>query len=122
MPMIHNRSNIASYVTKDGSRVWELFHPGSSAVEGFSVAEALVEPGQVTEAHLHRTSQEVYYVLEGTGTMQMDGEAFGVGSGDAILIKPGTVHDIVNTGGGVLRILCVCSPPYAHGDTKLPGK
>jgi mannose-6-phosphate isomerase-like protein (cupin superfamily) len=120
--MMRSRSNIASYVTKDGSRVWELFHPGSSPVNGFSVAEALVGPGQETEAHMHRQSQEVYYVLEGTGTMRLGGQSLSIGEGDSILIKPGTVHNIKNTGGDALRVLCICCPPYAHGDTELPGK
>ncbi len=115
--MMRNRSNISSYVTKDGSRIWELFHPDSSPVAGFSVAEALVGPGEETVAHVHRRSQEVYYVLEGSGNMRLGDEALAVGPGDAILILPATRHNIKNTGAGALRILCICSPPYAHGDT-----
>lgn len=116
---MHNRTNIDSYVTKDGSRVWELFHPDSSAVEGFSVAEAVVEPGQGTEAHRHRLSQEVYYVLEGSGVMRLGEDAFIVACGDAILIPPGTSHSIKNSGADALHILCTCCPPYSHDDTEL---
>jgi mannose-6-phosphate isomerase-like protein (cupin superfamily) len=116
---MRNRSNVSSYVTKDGSRIWEIFHPGSSPVEGFSVAEALVEAGQVTEAHVHRKSQEIYYVLEGRGTLRLGDEALSVSPGDAVLIPPGTPHNIQNTGAGELRILCICSPPYSHDDTAL---
>jgi mannose-6-phosphate isomerase-like protein (cupin superfamily) len=72
--MIRNRSNVASYVTKDGSRIWELFRPSSSPARGFSVAEALVEPGHETLTHKHHASQEAYYILEGSGTMCLDGE------------------------------------------------
>ncbi len=116
---MRSRSNIPSYVTKDGSRVWELFHPGSSPVKGFSVAEALVAPGQETEAHMHRESQEIYYIIDGYGTMRLGTETPGVSAGDAILIPPGTVHNIKNTGSGALRILCICCPPYSHEDTAL---
>jgi mannose-6-phosphate isomerase-like protein (cupin superfamily) len=119
MSMVRNRSNVPSYMTKDGSRVWELFHPGSSPVEGFSVAEALVEAGQVTEAHVHRKSQEIYYILEGSGTMRLGEEALTVCTGDAVLIPPGNPHNIQNTGAGELRILCICCPPYSHDDTAL---
>ncbi|BAI60427.1 conserved hypothetical protein [Methanocella paludicola SANAE] len=115
--MMHNRSNISSYVTKDGSRIWELFHPGSSPVAGFSVAEARVDAGQETVAHVHHRSQEVYYILEGCGEMSLGGDALAVIQGDAILILPGKRHNIKNTGVGALRILCICSPPYAHEDT-----
>lgn len=115
--MMRNRSNISYYVTKDGSGIWELFHPDSSPVAGFSVAEALVGPGEDTVPHVHRRSQEVYYILEGSGEMRLGDGELNVGPGDAILILPGTRHDIKNTGTGALRILCICSPPYAHEDT-----
>ena len=62
------------YVTKDSSTIRELFHPGSSPVEGFSVAEAEVAAGLETDAHVHKKSQEIYYILEGAGTMRLGGE------------------------------------------------
>jgi len=116
---MRNHSNISSYRTKDGSRIWELFHPDSSPVEGFSVAEALVEPGQGTKAHVHRTSLEVYYILEGRGEMRLGADTFSVVPGDAIMIRPGTLHDIRNAGNGALRVLCICRPPYSHNDMEL---
>ncbi len=39
--------------------------------QAFSVAEALVEPGKETGAHWHPGSQEIYYILEGTGSMRL---------------------------------------------------
>ena len=116
--MIRNRKNVASYVTKDGSAVWELFHPGPSPAEGCSVAEACVRAGQRTERHVHPRSQEIYYVLEGAGTMRLGSDIFEVIPGDAVLIPPGTPHDFAAK-GDALRILCISSPPYAHGDTEL---
>ncbi len=120
--MIHNHSNIFSYVTKDNSTIWELYHPGSSPVKDVSVAEALVEPGRDTEMHRHRRSQEIYYILEGEGEMRLGEETLKVKQYDAVLIPPGTPHRMKNTGKSGLRMLCVCSPPYSHEDTLLePG-
>jgi mannose-6-phosphate isomerase-like protein (cupin superfamily) len=120
--MIRSRSSVASYVTKDGSRIWELFHPDSSPVIDLSVAEALVEPGHETLTHIHHASQEVYFVLEGEGMMLLGKDTLSVSPGDAILIPPGRPHNIRNTGAGVLRILCICCPPYSHDDTALEGR
>lgn len=117
--MIRSRSNISSYMTKDGSRIWELLHPDSSPVKGVSIAEALVEAGQETETHVHRKSQEVYYILEGSGNMRLGADENKVSEGDAILIMPGTPHCIKNASPGPLSILCVCCPPYSHEDTEL---
>jgi mannose-6-phosphate isomerase-like protein (cupin superfamily) len=117
--MIRNRNNVSSFITKDRSKIWELFHPSSSPANGFSVAEALVEPGQETDAHRHILSQEIYYILEGTGKMRVDKELSDVSAGDAVFMKPGMAHNVKNTGSGPLRILCVCCPPYSHEDTVL---
>ncbi|HEY3422490.1 MAG TPA: cupin domain-containing protein [Methanocellaceae archaeon] len=117
--MIHNHSNIFSYVTKDHSTIWELFHPVSSPVKGVSMAEALVEPGRDTEMHRHQLSQEIYYILEGEGEMRLGNEKFNVKRYDAILIPPDTLHCVKNIGKSALRMLCVCAPPYSHEDTLL---
>ena len=120
--MIHNHSNIFSYVTKDHSTIWELYHPQYSPVKDVSVAEALVEPGRDTELHRHRRSQEIYYILEGEGEMRLGDETFKVKRYDAILIPPGMPHSVKNEGKSGLRMLCVCAPPYSHEDTLLePG-
>lgn len=115
--MIRNRSNTTPYITKDGSTIWELYHPESSPIKDTSVAEAYLEPGHETERHIHRSSQEVYYILAGQGRIVLDGQPLDVKEGDAILMKPGTVHNIRNTGTGGLRFLCICTPPYSHSDT-----
>jgi mannose-6-phosphate isomerase-like protein (cupin superfamily) len=119
--LIRNRENVEPYVTKDKSTIWELYNPDNAPVEGFSVAEADVGAGMETEAHLHKTSQEIYYILEGTGTMQLDDQPFEVKAGDSILIPPGTPHN-VKAGENGIRILCICCPAYSHGDTELIGQ
>ncbi|HEY3272147.1 MAG TPA: cupin domain-containing protein [Methanocella sp.] len=117
--MIRNRDNVEAYVTKDRSTIRELFHPGTSPVEGFSVAEAEVAAGLETDTHVHKKSQEIYYILEGAGTMRLGGQSFKVKTGDAILILPGTPHNIKADDGECIRILCICSPAYSHDDTEL---
>ncbi|MEO6723946.1 MAG: cupin domain-containing protein [Blastocatellia bacterium] len=41
---------------------------------------------------------EVYYILSGAGTMQMNGNEFPVKPGDAILTRPGSSHGLKQTG------------------------
>jgi mannose-6-phosphate isomerase-like protein (cupin superfamily) len=103
---------VESFTTKDGSAIRELHH---SSVQ--SLAEATLAPGQETMLHHHRVSEEIYFVLEGTGLMELDGERRHVAAGDAILIPSGAPHTLANDGDAPLRILCCCSPPYADGDT-----
>ncbi|HQG32626.1 MAG TPA: cupin domain-containing protein [Deltaproteobacteria bacterium] len=110
---------ISPYITKDGSEIRELIHPDAGGSKRMSLAEATVLPGAATFFHVHRTSEEIYHIIRGSGFMTLGDEVFEVGEGDSILIRPGVPHRIENTGEGSLKILCCCSPPYSHEDTGL---
>ena len=103
---------VEAFVTKDGSTIRELHH---TRVQ--SLAEATLEPGQATERHYHRETEEIYFVLKGQGALELDGETSYLRPGDAVLIPPGALHTLENNGTSELRILCCCVPPYSHDDT-----
>ena len=116
---VHNLEAVSAYVTKDGSEIRELLAHRNSVIREQSLAEARVAPDEITQAHFHRKTEEIYYLLEGRGLMTLDQEQREVGPGDAIAIPPGAVHQIRNIGKDVLRFLCCCAPPYEHDDTVL---
>jgi mannose-6-phosphate isomerase-like protein (cupin superfamily) len=103
---------VEAFVTKDGSTIRELHHTAAQ-----SLAEATLEPGQATERHYHRATEEIYVVTKGSGVLEIDGETRRVRPGEAILIPPGARHQLENDGTSELRILCCCSPPYSDDDT-----
>ena len=105
------------FTTADGSTIRELLGLPTAPVRNQSLAEATLQPGQATERHYHRESEELYYLLEGSGEMEIDGERASVGPGDAILIAPGAWHQIRADDGAALRFLCCCAPPYRHVET-----
>jgi len=105
-------NSIESFVTKDGSFIRELHH---TVVQ--SLAEATLEPDQATKRHYHRECEEIYFVVKGSGDMEVDGEHKRIAVGDAVLIPPGAWHSLHNNGTSELRILCACAPPYSHADT-----
>ena len=94
-------------------------HPAVQGNQAQSLAEAIIQPGQRTHLHQHTQSEELYYITAGQGQMTLGTEYFTVTVGDTICIPPGTPHYIENTGTQALHILCMCSPPYSHADTKL---
>lgn len=114
-------SEVAPYITRDGSEIRELLHPRQHAVRNQSLAEAVILPGTTTLLHRHRQSEEIYHVTQGRGRMTLGNETFTVVTGDSILIAPGTAHCVANTGDTPLHILCCCAPAYAHEDTELLG-
>ena len=117
--IVTNRDKIAPYLTKDGSEIRELLHPDHHPVRHQSLAEALVLPGQKTQLHRHRASEELYFILQGTGGMTLGLENFQVQAQDTVLIPPDTPHCIENTGTEPLRILCCCAPAYSHQETEI---
>lgn len=105
----------APFTTKDGSTIRSILDRANAPVQNQSLAEAEVPAGGATQRHYHKLSEEFYFILEGSGEMEIDGEKRSVGPGDAILIPPGAWHTIVAL--EALRFLCCCAPAYSHEDT-----
>lgn len=112
---IRNREEQKPFTTKDGSTIRSLLDLSNARVKQQSLAEASLPSGGATERHYHKISEELYYLLEGRGVMEIDGEEQEVGPGDAILIPAGAWHQI--RAREALSFLCCCAPPYAHEDT-----
>lgn len=117
--IISHYKQLTTYTTRDGSEIRELMHPQQQGNQQQSLAEAIVQPGQHTLLHLHKLSEELYYITQGQGCMQLGDEQLQVKAGDCICIPPNTPHRIESTGTEPLKILCCCSPAYAHEDTEL---
>lgn len=113
--VIQNLQSQAPFTTKDGSTIRSILDRTNAPVEKQSLAEARVPAGGATQRHYHRLSEEFYFILEGIGAIDIDGEQRAVGPGDAILIPAGAWHTITATES--LRFLCCCAPPYSHEDT-----
>lgn len=110
-----NLSDQNPFTTKDGSTIRSILDLSNAPVANQSLAEARVPEGGATERHYHRLSEEFYFILDGEGEMEIDGEVRTVGPGDAVLIPPGAWHTIAASRD--LRFLCCCAPPYSHEDT-----
>lgn len=113
--IVQQLENQSPFTTKDGSNIRSILDRANAPVVNQSLAEASMPAGCATDRHHHKASEEFYFLLEGSGTMEVDGETREVGPGDAILIPPGAWHQITAKTG--LRFLCCCAPPYDHRDT-----
>lgn len=69
-----------------------------------------VSPGRSAfPRHFHCANEEAIYVLEGEGTLRLGDETLAVTVGDyaSIPVGPSHAHELVNSGTGPLRYLCL---------------
>ncbi len=95
-------------------------HDGAGALATARVLERLpgelvtfvdltvIPPGVSVGTHTHGPDdEEIYVVIDGTGTVELDGRVTEVGSGDVIINPPGGTHGLVATGQVPLRMVVV---------------
>ncbi|MEC7223904.1 MAG: cupin domain-containing protein, partial [Verrucomicrobiota bacterium] len=68
------------------------------------------------EPHYHKKTTELYYVLEGQGTVILDDKEEQVQKGTIIQIPPGVIHGAV----GKMKVLVVGIPDIDDSDIYYP--
>ena len=69
------------------------------------------QPKGYCTAHVHETAENIYYILKGTGIVDLDGTRHLVSENSVIFIPPGVKHAIINTGFEDLIFIVAASPP-----------
>jgi len=69
----------------------------------------VLEPGEAPPLHQHDDTEQIFYILEGAGTLTIGESAqhFSVRPGDVVRIPPQTLHSIKCEGSTTLRYLSV---------------
>ncbi|MBE3639527.1 cupin domain-containing protein [Mangrovicoccus algicola] len=86
-----------------------LFDPANSPSSAIFVIE-IFDIGGATPPNSHSGAHEFFYVLHGEGIASSDGDELAIGKGDALLLEPGSVHIVKNTGKSRLYTLTVMIP------------
>jgi len=72
----------------------------------------MVDISADSRAHYHKKLTETYFVLEGVGKMELDGELFDLRPGTVVLIKPLCRHRAL----GDIRIIVTAIPAFDPDD------
>ena len=109
---IVNVADIPVMRRSHGERFEAEFQPVGAALSsvklGFNVTT--VPPGKrAFPYHAHRANEEMFFVLEGEGSVRIAGEIHRIRTGDFISLPPGSdsAHQIFNDSPAPLRYLCV---------------
>lgn len=94
----------------------ELINKDTSFPTKVSFAKIVIEPNQKSQFHYHNFTEEIYYILSGTGKMIIDDQSFDVVPGHTILIPIGLKHQIINTCRKNLIFVCADAPVFDPND------
>ena len=116
---IKKLADCEEFTAGDGSQLRELLHPDKADIAiKYSLAHAIVRPGQITTLHSLKTS-EVYYIVKGEGIMHINEESSKVHPGAAIYIPAGSRQYIHNSGKTDLVFLCIVDPAWRGEDEEI---
>lgn len=94
-----------------------LFTPEQNVSEAFSMNVVVIKPGcTVTPAHSHPLKEEVIYVVGGSGKAYIDGNAYEINTGTAVLFPKKSVHMLRNTGSEDMKVVCFFTPQATLAD------
>ena len=90
-------------IAKKGLAHWKTLVSGDvTQSEALTMGIAKIPPNEALREHRH-LQEEIYLVLEGTGSVTIDGKTRPVGPGTSGFIPGNVVHSCENTGEGDLR-------------------
>jgi mannose-6-phosphate isomerase-like protein (cupin superfamily) len=116
---IRELNDCDEFVAGDNCILREILHPDKADLAlRYSLAHAVVKPGDRTWEHRLRTS-EVYYILEGAGVMHINGESAPVRSGSTVYIPPLARQCITNSGTTDLKFICIVDPAWQKKDEEV---
>jgi len=102
--------------SQDGTYIKQIFHPHNT-LNGIrcSIAHSTVPPNKESRLHQMKTS-EIYYILEGTGLIKIDGKVSPVSKDHIIYVPPMAKQSIKNNGTSDLKFLCIVDPAWRQED------
>ncbi|MDR7867347.1 MAG: histidine kinase [Sporomusaceae bacterium] len=92
-----------------GSILW-FVEPSNLDIERMSVGLITFYPRTTQDEHLHSGDEQVIYVVSGTGTQIIDGQAYRLRPGDIRHIHPYTRHKVINDADTELKLIIVYTP------------
>lgn len=92
-----------------------LVSPDITPGANITFGQVVLLPGEGHTRHNHPESEEILYVLSGTGEQMVDDKPpFGIRGGDTIYIPTAIYHSTINTGWEPLVLLAIYNPGGAE--------
>lgn len=80
-------------------------------IKGFSIGMVIVPPHTKSGVHVHEKTNEIWYILAGTGKIQVGDDVRDVYPGLLVYGPPGISHQVINDSiDSVLKALLILNP------------
>lgn len=88
---------------------WARLAAGTAASKLGASIDILAPGKRGCPYHLHHAQEEMFVILEGSGTLRVAGQRLPIRAGDVIFIPPGPQypHQIINTSDAPLKFLSI---------------
>jgi len=106
-----NRKTAPHYIWAEVCDGWRLLDGAD-----LSVIEERMPPGSQEVRHSHETANQLFYVLDGTLTLEVDGRVERLAAADALNVRPGLPHQARNDSPDRDVSFLVISAPTTKGD------
>lgn len=108
--MIIDIANITPYNWGEQFQAWKLVD-----APALSVIFEEMPAGAAEVLHKHIYVQQLFFILEGNATFNLDGVEYELTANQSIYAYPGQAHFIQNKSAGPIKFL-VISNPHSHHD------
>ena len=100
-----------------GGEIYKIFDTENSGLKNVEIAMCIFSPGEVASFHYHKNLEEIYFILEGEGLIELDDKWYPVKVEDCIAIPRGLRHRIKNgSDSRILKFLSINSPEWNLSD------
>jgi mannose-6-phosphate isomerase-like protein (cupin superfamily) len=116
--------NITAQIIHTGEMDGDALSPANSvgyrskmfmSADGATIS---IQDGNVPK-HMHPNTNEIQYILEGTGTIWLGDRQVQIKPGDLVIIPKGTPHGGTKPDSRSIKAIAIKTPPQAPDDTKL---
>ncbi|MGQ9629460.1 MAG: cupin domain-containing protein [bacterium] len=110
---VYRLSEVEGYWTPPPNRrfLGAILSPKLQSIKRVAVGMVAIPPGAEGGLHSHDGVDEVWYIVSGSGRVQVGDEMAEIGPETVIYGPPGLPHQLINTGNEVLKAIWVISPP-----------
>ena len=104
-------------LTRPGVVSLQLLSPHNSRSSRVTITRVTVAPGADQPQHAHNTSEQIWVVTGGTGTLLLaDDKKRVITAGDVVRFEDGDLHGFDNNGAEPFVYVAVTSPPINFDD------